>query len=107
MGVSGGGKSTVIKLIAGYLQPDSGSVSVDGQNLSEVALKSYYPHVGYLTQDPGVFDGTVYDNLIYALDRKPSQKKLRQAIIDAGCDFIDSLPQGLDTEIGERGVRLS
>lgn len=107
VGVSGGGKSTVIKLIAGYLQPDSGSVSVDGQNLSEVALKSYYPHVGYLTQDPGVFDGTVYDNLIYALDRKPSQKKLRQAIIDAGCDFIDSLPQGLDTEIGERGVRLS
>lgn len=107
MGVSGGGKSTVIKLIAGYLQPDSGSVSVDGQNLSEVALKSYYPHVGYLTQDPGVFDGTVYDNLIYALDRKPSQKKLRQTIIDAGCDFIDSLPQGLDTEIGERGVRLS
>lgn len=107
VGVSGGGKSTVIKLIAGYLQPDSGSILVDGQDLSEVALKSYYPHVGYLTQDPSVFDGTVYDNLIYALDKKPSQKRLRQAIVDAGCDFIDRLPQGLDTEIGERGVRLS
>jgi len=82
-------------------------VAVDGQDLSEVALKSYYPHVGYLTQDPSVFDGTVYDNLIYALDKKPSQKKLRAAIVDAGCDFIDRLPQGLDTEIGERGVRLS
>jgi len=107
VGVSGWGKSTLIKLIAGYLQPDSGSVVVDGQDLSTTALKTYYPHVGYLTQDPGVFDGTVYDNLIYALDIKPSEKKLRQAIVDAGCDFIDALPKGLDTEIGERGVRLS
>lgn len=105
--MSGGGKSTLIKLIAGYLQPDTGSVLVDGQSLSEVALKRYYPHVGYLTQDPSVFDGTVYDNLVYALDKKPSEKKLQQAITDAGCDFIDSLPNGLDTEIGERGVRLS
>jgi ABC-type multidrug transport system fused ATPase/permease subunit len=107
VGVSGGGKSTIVKMIAGYLQPDSGSVMVDGQDLSQVALKTYYPHVGYLTQDPGVFDGTVYDNLIYALDKKPTEKRLRQAIADAGCDFIDILPNGLDTEIGERGVRLS
>jgi len=107
VGVSGWGKSTLIKLLAGYLQPDSGSVVVDGQDLSNTALKTYYPHVGYLTQDPGVFDGTVYDNLIYALDNKPSEKKLRQAILDAGCDFIATLPKGLDTEIGERGVRLS
>lgn len=107
VGVSGWGKSTLIKLIAGYLQPDNGSVIIDGQNLSKTALKTYYPHIGYLTQDPGVFDGTVYDNLIYALDKKPSQKKLHQAIADAGCDFIDTLPHGLDTEIGERGVRLS
>lgn len=107
VGVSGWGKSTLIKLLAGYLQPDSGSVVVDGQDLSKTALKTYYPHVGYLTQDPWVFDGTVYDNLIYALDKKPSHKKLRQAIADAGCDFIDDLPKGMDTEIGERGVRLS
>lgn len=107
VGVSGGWKSTIVKMIAGYLQPDTGSIQVDGQDLSEVALKSYYPHVGYLTQEPSVFDGTVYDNLVYALDKKPSEKVLRQAITDAGCDFIDSLPQGLETEIGERGVRLS
>lgn len=79
-------------MIAGYLQPDSGSVIVDGQDLSTIALKSYYPHVGYLTQEPSVFDGTVYDNLVYALDTKPSEKALHQAIADAGCDFIDSLP---------------
>lgn len=45
MGVSGGGKSTLIKLIAGYLQPDHGSVTIDGQDLSQTALKTYYPHV--------------------------------------------------------------
>lgn len=107
VGVSGWGKSTLVKLIAGYLQPDSGSVTIDTQDLSKTALKTYYPHVGYLTQDPSVFDGTVYDNLIYALDKKPSDKKLREAILNAWCDFIDTLPKGLDTEIGERGVRLS
>lgn len=107
VGVSGGGKSTLIKLIAGYIQPDSGRVCVDGQDLSETSLKTYYPHIGYLTQDPSVFDGTVYDNLIYALDDKPSDEELHRAIENAGCDFISQLPDWLDTEIWERGIRLS
>ena len=76
-----------MKLIAGYLSPDAGFLSVDGQDLSNIALKTYYPHIGYLTQDPSVFDGTVYDNLIYALDTKPSDAQLQKAIRDAGCDF--------------------
>lgn len=64
---SGGGKSTLIKLIAGYLQSTSGRILIDGQSLSEVNLLSYYRHVGYLTQDPSVFDGTIKENLEYGV----------------------------------------
>ncbi|USN55539.1 MAG: ATP-binding cassette domain-containing protein [Candidatus Peribacteria bacterium] len=52
VGVSGSGKTTLVKLIAGYLRPISGRVLVDGQDLRSVALKSYYRHIGYLTQEP-------------------------------------------------------
>lgn len=104
---SGWGKSTILKLLAGYLHPDKWSIHVDKQDLSKTALKTYYPHIGYLTQEPTVFDGTVYENLIYALDKKPSKKIVDKAIEDAGCEFIYEFPKWLDTEIGERGIRLS
>ncbi|MBP6256885.1 ATP-binding cassette domain-containing protein [Patescibacteria group bacterium] len=56
VGPSGGGKTTLVKLIAGYLRPTSGQILVDDQDLTTVSLKSYYPHIGYLTQDSSVFD---------------------------------------------------
>ena len=64
VGASGGWKTTLMKLIAGYLHPESGSISVLGNTLSETALKSYYPHIGYLTQDPSVFDATIREKSI-------------------------------------------
>jgi len=54
-------------------------------------LKTYYPHIGYLTQDPSVFDGTIYENLVYALDYIPGEKELDAAIRNAGCEFIYDL----------------
>ncbi|MBP9779011.1 ABC transporter ATP-binding protein [Candidatus Gracilibacteria bacterium] len=138
VGASGGGKTTLMKLIAGYLHPVSGSISVMGNILSKTALKSYYPHIGYLTQDPSVFDATIRENLFSALpsfqremserqgelasvnrDRNPqslrdssftkelTEQKLHEALRLAHCDFVFELEKGLDTEIGERGVRLS
>lgn len=104
---SGGGKSTLIKLIAWYLSADKGMVTVDGQNLDNIQLKSYYEHIGYLTQEPSVFDGTIYENLIYALDYVPDDEELNTAIRNAGCEFIYDMHQWLQTEIGERWVRLS
>lgn len=106
VGPSGGGKSTIVKLVAGYLRPDSWIVSVDGQDLSDINLKSYYKHIGYLTQEPSVFDGTIRENLTYAVDGVDDET-IKQAITDAQCDFIWDLADGLDTEIGERWVRLS
>lgn len=107
VGLSWGGKSTLIKLIAWYLYPQKWSILVDKQDLAKIALKTYYPHIGYLTQDPSVFDGTIYENLVYALDYIPGEKELDAAIRNAGCEFIYDLNKWLETEIGERWVRLS
>ena len=105
--VSWSGKSTLVKLIAGYLRPDSGSIIVDGQNLADTSLKSYYKHIWYLTQEPSVFDGTVSENLTYAIDGEVDKGLLDQAIKHARCEFVYDFPDGLETEIGERGIRLS
>jgi ATP-binding cassette subfamily B protein len=110
VGASGGGKTTLMKLIAGYLHPESGSISVMRNVLSETALKSYYPHIGYLTQDPSVFDATIRENLMSAVNKDDTEIE-EQFLIDAlrlaKCEFVFEMEKGLDTEIGERGVRLS
>lgn len=82
VGASGGWKTTLMKLIAGYLHPESGNISVLGNRLDETALKTYYPHIGYLTQDPGVFDATIRENLVSAL---PS---LQRGVPEGRGDFV-------------------
>ena len=112
VGESGWGKTTLIKLLAGYLRPDSGEIIIDGQKLSEVKLTDYYRHIGYLTQEPSVFDGTVWENLTYALDENQEEEDQREQRIHeiiqlAKCEFIYEFEHWLQTEIGERWVRLS
>lgn len=115
VGLSGAGKSTLMKLIAGYLHPSDGCISIDGQYLPwsvwvdhTVSLQSYFPHIWYLSQEPNVFDGTVYQNLLYWLESNNIDKeRVRQIIASACCDFIYDLPDGLDTQIWERGIKLS
>lgn len=104
---SGSGKSTLVKLVAWYLRPDSGSIYIDEQKLSDVSLKSFYTHIWYLTQEPSVFDGTIRENLTYAVWDDISSVLMEQAIINARCEFIYDLPKWLDTEIWERWIRLS
>jgi len=105
--VSWSWKSTIVKLIAWYLRPDKWSIFVDGQNLTEVSLKSYYKNIWYLTQEPSVFDGTIIDNLTYAIDWEVDKAKLEQCIKLAKCEFIWDFANWVETEIGERGIRLS
>ena len=104
---SGGGKSTLVKLLAGYIMQDTWRILVDAQKLADVSLKSYYKDIWYLTQEPSVFDGTVRDNLLYAVQGKITDKKVKQIIKLAHCEFIYDLSQWLDTEIGERWIKLS
>lgn len=102
------GKSTLVKLISGYIAPDKWKVIVDGQTLSNIKLSDYYKHVGYLTQEPSIFDGTIRENLLYALPGgRFDETSLQRVIKMAKCEFIYDFKKWLDTEIGERGVRLS
>lgn len=109
---SGWGKTTLIKLIAWYIRPNLWSIIIDWQVLGDVSFKSYYQRIGYLNQDPSVFDGTIYENLIHAIDKEEIKKrwftaKLKKTIIDAKCEFIYTFKDGVYTEIGERWIRLS
>lgn len=107
VGESWWGKTTLIKLIAGYIQSDSWNIIIDGQNLNDVNLKSYYHHIWYLTQEPSVFDGTIYENLVYALDYKLSYDELEKTVRLAKCEFIFEFENKFETEIWERWIRLS
>ena len=112
VGPSGGGKTTLIKLIAGYIRPNSWDVVVDWQKLGDVSFKSYYKKIWYLTQEPSVFDGTIYENLVHAIDDESISKKwfkaqLKKTVSLAKCDFIRKFKNGIETEIGERWIRLS
>jgi ABC-type multidrug transport system fused ATPase/permease subunit len=107
VGESWSGKTTLIKLLAAYMRPDKGDIIIDNQKLSDINLGSYYRHIGYLTQDPSIFDGTIYENLCYALDKKPDKKTIEKVLKLAKCEFVLTLKKWLQTQIGERWVLLS
>jgi len=115
IGSSGSWKSTLLKIISWYIKPDSWDIIIDWQKLfswknskeQTVSLKSYYKHIGYLTQDPSVFDGTIYENLVYALEQELSKEELEKVIQLAKCEFIRDFEKWLETEIWEKWIRLS
>lgn len=99
VGRSGAGKSTIVKLLLGIVPPTSGKVTADGQDLASVRLDTYFPHVGYLPQEPSVFDGTIRENLAYGMSGEVSDDALWQALRHARCDFAERMEAGLETEI--------
>jgi len=106
VGESGSGKSTAVKLLAGLLMPDEGEITVDGFDLKQANLNSYYQHIAYLPQEPSIFDGTLRENLIF--DEAVDDEALLSAIAKVKLDGLYSkLEKGLDTPLGERGVSLS
>jgi len=107
VGSSGSGKSTIAGLAASFLNPDSGVITVDGKDLSKVSLNSYRKHLGVVLQDDFLFEGTIRANILFPRP-DASEEKLLEAVKAAYVDeFTDRFEDGLDTLIGERGIKLS
>lgn len=107
VGESGEGKTTVTNLLLRFYEPKSGSITVDGQDIATVTQTSLRQNIGVVFQEPALFSGTIKENITYA---KPdaSDEDVEKAIIAANAaTFISKLPDGLNTQIGERGVKLS
>ncbi|MEC0228012.1 ABC transporter ATP-binding protein [Paenibacillus alba] len=107
IGKSGAGKSTLIDILMGLLQPQQGQVCMDGVPLTPDNLLSLRKSISYVPQDPFLFNGSIRDNLLL-MDANATEEQLWEALeFAASADFVSKLPQGLDTMIGDRGVRLS
>jgi ABC-type multidrug transport system fused ATPase/permease subunit len=107
VGPSGSGKSTLIGLIMGFHSPGQGRVLLDGRDLARLRIGDYRRHLGVVLQDNFLFDGTIYDNIALARP-SASRHEVVEAARIAHCDeFVDRFELGLDTVVGERGVKLS
>jgi HlyB family type I secretion system ABC transporter len=107
VGRSGSGKTTLSKLILGLYQPTSGSIDIDGKDLSTISLHSLRSQVGVVDQDTFLFGGTVKDNLTLAMPGASSEQIQRAAELAGADEFVNKMPMRYDTEIGEGGSMLS
>ncbi|MFO0763773.1 MAG: ABC transporter ATP-binding protein [Candidatus Gracilibacteria bacterium] len=108
VGPSGAGKTTIVRLVMAYLLPTSGSVLLDKQDTKSLDLASIIDYIGYLQQEPQIFDASIRDNLTYGIDREVTNEDIERALRDAAADFVlDDLSEGVDTIIGEKGLLLS
>jgi ABC-type multidrug transport system fused ATPase/permease subunit len=107
VGSTGAGKTTVLSLLARFYEATSGTITIDGIDIGTLAKSSLREHLAYVTQEPFLFNGTVRENLLLA-KRDASDAELWSALDAAHADkFVSDLPDKLDTNVGERGVKLS
>ena len=107
VGHSGAGKSTIINLIPRFYDPQDGTIEIDNQNIKYVSLGSLRKNLSLVSQDVILFDDTVKNNIAYAKPNASDEEVIEACKYAASDDFINKLPQGYDTMIGENGVRLS
>ncbi|CAH1227126.1 Heterocyst differentiation ATP-binding protein HepA [Paenibacillus allorhizoplanae] len=107
VGHSGAGKSTLVDVVMGLLKPESGSVMIDGIPLTDDILLSLRESLGYVSQDPFLFNTSIRDNLLMVKPHAQEEQLWEALQFSSAADFVRKLPQGLDTLIGDRGVRLS
>lgn len=107
VGESGAGKTTILNLLIGFIKPASGHIYLDGNDLNDINLRSYRDFVAVVPQNTILFSGSIRDNITYGMP-DITEKQLMEAVKSANLsDFINELPEGLDTMIGENGGKLS
>jgi len=106
VGPSGGGKSTISSLLLRFYDPTSGSITINGVDISTMNRKSLRRRIGVVAQEPVLFSGTIAENIAYG---KPNASKFEiiEAARRANCNFISDFPEGLETNVGPRGAMLS
>lgn len=107
VGPSGGGKTTICHLLPKFYHADSGEILINNINIEDIKMESLRDHIGIVQQDVFLFNGSFYDNILYG-KMNATRKEVISAAKKANIyDYIMTLPEGFDTQIGERGVRLS
>lgn len=107
VGESGSGKTTLLNLLIGFNLPNAGTLTVDGYNIADIDLHSYRKHISTVLQNSILFTGTIRENITYGLENV-TDRQLRTALEAARLtEFIDSLPEGVDTPLEEHGANLS
>lgn len=107
VGPSGGGKTTLCSLLPRFYEVTGGSVRIDGTDVRDVTQKSLRSYIGIVQQDVYLFNGTVKENIAYGKENATMEEIVEAAKNADLLDFIETLPNGFDTEVGERGARLS
>ncbi|MET9594135.1 ABC transporter ATP-binding protein [Streptomyces sp. NPDC006516] len=107
VGASGAGKSTVLNLLIGFIRPTSGRILLDGTDMAGLDLRTYRRFLSVVPQESILFEGSIRDNVTYGMG-DTDEETLMRALRDANAlEFVEGLPQGLETVIGERGAQLS
>jgi ATP-binding cassette subfamily B protein AbcA/BmrA len=108
VGPSGGGKTTLFALLERFYTPQQGSIRLGDAPIDSFSLRSWRGMIGYVSQESPIIAGTIRENLCYGIEREVSEAELKRAAEMAYADgFIAELPNGFDTDVGERGVKLS
>ncbi len=108
-GKTGGGKTTLMNIMLGLLQPTSGKLTVDGIEITKKNVEQWQQKIGYVQQDVYLLDATLAENIAFGIDKKDINFEKLKSVIELASlkDFVNSLPQGTETKVGERGTQLS
>jgi ATP-binding cassette subfamily B protein len=107
VGHTGAGKTSIARLVARFYEFQRGELLIDGRDIRRLDLRQYRRHIGYVPQEPFLFSGTVRENIRYARPEATDEEVLQAALRIGGGDWLEDLPNGLDTDVGERGANLS
>jgi ATP-binding cassette subfamily B protein len=107
VGATGAGKTTLLHLLLGFYFPSKGTIHFDNQEIREISLPALRRQLGFVSQEPFLFEGTIAENISYAYPQATREQIIQAAKNAAAHDFIMQLPKGYDTYIGERGQSLS